>query len=881
MGKGAIYTKNAISDYQSVTILKFILDPNHVICDVKDNDKVPNYDGYLDLINPNGEPLGKLEVQVKTLKKGSIKATYSIKRKLIEYVAKSAQLPVLLIAVDQEHNKAFWEHLSIQRTKDLLIELDQSKKQSATIHFPDVNEVTLNAPYKAWVELANDYKRRIDENENLESSIYELKIDKNTHLLIQLEQLNNLLYQELEFIPIHILIQLYPFRDKHNSRYNNFVLTTYNDKFRALFESIDITGQNKINIIDSDFFKEIEKPQSVIPTVLKKLTSNLIYYIDTPYHQEYIDVRCFDNVSCTCARCQIEIFSFETIDFSIEVKDSKIDELLNKAYGHYKMGRFLNVYRIYKEALKLARNEKKLFSAYLIEYNLTHLASLIEQNYYDDDEAKVIAKELREINISNSYFPTKNTIHREIQEWMLNDYYMKHFHSNISEIKQQLIDHYQNSINNGSGTNSYVNELINQYVQLNQFLQQNTIINDCYKTYHDIVEMVIEGLFASYSVEGERSSKLDSFNDWLLSQIIKYGRTRSIRKLANRYKIKELHYETLNIDHESIKEQILRLFDQFETATKKLDSIDEPNYNYFSIEYKKWLNNALYIVGLVDFDKDYIIRFTDSFLSYYKRNTYRLDTMEIESFLIRKFHYLTYKQQKEMFLMGIREDQLLRSYFLQNFARLCEVEQVAFKLTTKDLNLIVKRPFSQLSNIVSLVHVYRCLSNIGQKNVVQHRILKVLNDSFRLDIWNSAILHDVIPLKDEDLAKAIQILTPNKNIAGQPGNPFGGSRYNGGLDQFINICFDKDIDLTDSKFDGLQDNSSYYKWLLDIDGFDYKDFDPNWLMEYGTEPYLKRFSESSLLKNHIQSLLIDPTVKNKEGLKEVFMDIYVLKSLEK
>lgn len=873
MGRGAIYTQNARSDYQSVTILRLILDSNKVICDVKDNDKVPNYDGYLDLINHNGEPLGKLEVQVKTLKKRYKKPSYSIKRKLIEYVVKSAQLPVLLIAVDQLNKKVFWEHLSIQKTMELLIELDQTNNKSKTIYFPEVNEVTVNAPYSAWVELASDYKRRIDENEKFESIAIEFKIDKNTHLLNQFEQLNEILYRELNFVPLHILIQQYPLRDKHNSTYNSFELITYNNEIKTLFDSVKIINQKNIKIIDNEFFNGIKQPEVLLSNVLKKFTSNLIYYIGTSKNN--IDARCFDSEICNCARCQIENFSFQALDFTIEVKDSKLENLLNNAYGHYRMGHFKKTYQIYKEAHLLAIKEKKQLSEYIINYNLSHLASLIESNYYGDEESKLIAKELREIDLSNSHCLSKDYFHKEMQVWMLNDYYMKHFHLKISELKQQLIDHYYNSINNGIGTNNFVNDLINQYLQLHQFLQLNTIINDCYKTYHDIVEMVIEGLFASYAVEGDRSSRIDSFNDWLLSQILKYGRTRSIRKLVNRYKIKELHYESPNSDYESITEQIIRLFDQSEIVREKLSSIDEPNYDYFRNEYTKWLNNALYIVSLVDFEREYIVRFTDTFLKFYYRNTPRLDTIEIVAFLVRKFQYFTDNQRKEMFLMGIREEQLLNSYFLYNFTSLCEHEQIKFKLSKKEFDSIIQKSFIQPNNIISLIHVYLCLSNLGQKEKLRNRILKDLKDTFSIDLWSSAILHNVVPFNEEDLDRAITMLTPKKNIIGQPANFFGGSRYNSALDQLINICFHLNIDFTESRFDVLRDNSSYYKWLFDIDGFDYENFEPGWLMEYGTKPYLKRFSKSLVLKNHIQSLIRDPKVKNKTGLKEAYMDIFM------
>ena len=56
-------------------------------------------------------------------------------------------------------------------------------------------------------------------------------------------------------------------------------------------------------------------------------------------------------------------------------------------------------------------------------------------------------------------------------------------------------------------------------------------------------------------------------------------------------------------------------------------------------------------------------------------------------------------------------------------------------------------------------------------------------------------------------------------------SPIGGYRYNSGLDQLKNVCFDRNINLTVSRFDALRQNSPYYQWLLDIDGFDFSSFE--------------------------------------------------------
>lgn len=876
------YTTQAKSDSKSISVIEDLLDENFAISHLNKHDKIPNHDGHIDLIDAEGFPIGEIKVQVKTLRKGAKKVSHPVEIETFQYADSVVQIPFVFIVVDQTLKKAYWKEINKSLAQYYIEKYNNAKKKqdSYSIEFETANEIGENPPYDDWNFLVTDLKNNLQELDNLKN-VSTIKINEKSHLIDQLNDLFKVLYSELEFIPLHMLTQQFPIKVKINSRYNNFILHSYNDEFNSLFQSVEIKNQNQILVKNKKFFKGIKNVDEKLNFIFNKLTTNLIYHISIPKESEYFDSQLFNNSKCDCSRCQIEKFSFDKIDFSKDVNDSKIDNLMNKAYAHYKMGHFKNAYQAYKLAESEALTEKKNLKVFIIRYNLIHLASFLEYSYYGDQRSKEIAQELRSINLSNSIFNTKNKYHRELQQWMLNDHYMLHFHSRISELKQQLIDHFQNSKNGGFGTNNYVNDLTNLYIQLHQFLQLNTIINDCYKSFLDIFEMVVEGLFASYAVEGVRSSKIDNLNDWILIQIIKYGRTPSLRKLSNRYKINELRYTNSSEENDSVKELITRLFSQFEIASEKLQSFEEPNYDHFSNNYNRWLNNSLFLVGIIDFEETFIRSFTDTFIAYYKRKTHLLSTTEINAFLVRKFYLFTQEQRKNLFTLGIEDEQLTRSYFLHNFADLSVKQNLTYELSEIESSVFLQKSLDEISNGIAIVQIYRCLSDDGLKNKIREKIVEELKGKFQLEFWSTAVLYNVIQFEDSDLDRAIDSLIPEKNIAGQPANMFGGSRYNGGLDQLINVCFEKEVDLTTSKFDGLRENSLYYQWLLNIDGFNYNDFDPSWLLEYDTKSYLKRFAKSETLKKHVEKLLVNLKEKDKVALKEAYMEIYVLKSWEK
>jgi hypothetical protein len=49
--------------------------------------------------------------------------------------------------------------------------------------------------------------------------------------------------------------------------------------------------------------------------------------------------------------------------------------------------------------------------------------------------------------------------------------------------------------------------------------------------------------------------------------------------------------------------------------------------------------------------------------------------------------------------------------------------------------------------------------------------------------------------------------------------------------------------------------SKYYDWLLNIDDFDYNEFDPEWILAYKTEVYFKRIFSSPNLLTYMASYL--------------------------
>lgn len=213
----AKYSNNAISESKSIALLELILDKSKVITHLSKNDKTPNYDGFIEVIDNEGYPVGKIETQIKTHRENYTSPSFSVELKLLVYARDVAQLPFFLIAVDQKNNKAFWKEISRDSAIQLIDKaLDKSRKQkSISIKFENENEIYHNPPYNIWGAIVEEHKKLIynsgeinkqllvttAELNRLKSEFNERNSNSNyIQMHIFLDTLNNLFYNEFKII---------------------------------------------------------------------------------------------------------------------------------------------------------------------------------------------------------------------------------------------------------------------------------------------------------------------------------------------------------------------------------------------------------------------------------------------------------------------------------------------------------------------------------------------------------------------------------------------------------------------------------------------------------------------------------------------------------
>lgn len=173
----APYSPTDIDESAAIVTLQSRIDKIHVRDHLNKGDKTPNIDGYLEIVDENQVPLGKIDVQVKKIPKGDL--SYPCKRELFEYSEKTT-LPVILICVDIVTDKIFWRHIK----KELLIGKEQQK--SLTLKFSEEDEINDTHFYLAkWMALIKEYQVLLKEGRE-----YKLSLDKMRSLTIPIQGLS-------------------------------------------------------------------------------------------------------------------------------------------------------------------------------------------------------------------------------------------------------------------------------------------------------------------------------------------------------------------------------------------------------------------------------------------------------------------------------------------------------------------------------------------------------------------------------------------------------------------------------------------------------------------------------------------------------------------
>jgi hypothetical protein len=881
--KPAGYSTASISESSSIRTLKSLLDFKKVIAYVSENDKTPNHDGYLELIDFDGVPLGEIKVQVKTLRKKYKKPSYPLKFSILKYVKDVCQIPFLLIAVDNKLEKVFWKHISKELADSYLNNRSRLKKGQKTIsiNFDLDNELKVDEPYDRWLRL-------IDQGSISEGrpKIIRIDVDKSKPFLDQSYLYFKTLYSEIGFIPTNLLAASRPIISSVNGAYyNSFKLKSDNSKFFALLEQTKIGSNGKLKCSSTKLTLGSKGQHEKLKFIIKHLTGNLVEEVS--YDGSSVEIsELVEYEVCECLRCQLERLEFKSLSSNLSATDGSLEELIIRAFTNYKLGNFLWSSEQFIKASELSLIKGKLITHFIIQYNLSKLGRLLRRRMYlGDVSIRNVIPKIESIDLDHLFCGIGNSPLFPVIDWIYKEKFLASAERKIGQYVKKIKLQYDSSLHGGRSSNSDYYLLVNEFGKIDYFLRNNFIIFDQFSEYIALANLFTEGLYASHATTAVDNSSLKGLNNWMLLSFIRYCEPKYLISIFNRYKLTKLTYKPNNEDNH-IAVNILRLF----TGTKdsfRLSKIHfEEKNDEFIESYARNIRSAIVIASQCDFNKKNIQKIATQLCQYVENYAVYNDLKFVQYFIELNHDKLQKAHFKKFIFAGITNSSFHYQYYIESISNSVVKSGQVIEFDDneyKRLKSLVTSKCVQCNkehSLTFLVYIHRMIQNIEQRKEIESLINIELSKQTNFELFGLSVIYDTIPLKESLLIKYVNeakpvIITKGKVRTFNTGSPE--ERYYN-LSFLLNICFKEDVNLNDDVFDPLRGISPYYNWLLDMENFDYFLFDPKWITEYATIYYLKRMFHSKKLEENLKKYLKSIESFHQTEILQTYLNIYVRKT---
>lgn len=789
------------------------------------------------------------------------------------------------------------EYLSEKQINELLFisenknDFGDPKNKTRTIH-PDISDdyPSIQIDYYSDIFYAlSDYKNKMPflqkelSHDSIEEGIFfsdkdDIYINRSIKPLDQLYNYLRIRFDEIKVLPAHLFTKNYPFDRTGNSYRNDFTLKNINGDIVELLKRFEIQQGKLVN----DFKSASSFKKALY--ILKTFSRNNIFNVHGRKREDFLNIRVFykDEPDLTD---KLEQFKFVEVYKAIKYESfDDIDKNLEVGYFFYKIGDLLKSKDYFLKAKELARIDSKEIIELICNHNLYHLGMSIEFRYWRLENRDEIVKELKQINIGATKVPLHNS---KIKEYIVNGSFFTNPQIKLQSLTNEIVDTYQSYLRGGRSSNNFNWEVYYQYELLYQFLNKNYIVYEHYSDYYDIINSLVESIFASYAIKNG-DNRINALDDYTLLHFVLYAKTKDLEKYYKRYYLSEIEYDK----SEESENSIITLFANFlsnnvEELKELLKKLPEQVGDKFWENYTEYFKNFLFLHSILKLSDNHIKTISKVLIDYLNENLYWLSKRPD---YVNKYIYHFFIRQQEPIRPSVIKKVLFLSYKHPDFfsEHLC-LELVGNSLDYKPLIKItdlqlskVILPFiknrlyekkGQLNPHNYIVHI-NVLLNTNQKKELLNYYKQILEKENNHYLFYILVIYDVVDINCRKFLNNYIDSIDLKNKKALKSRSFlrrtSVERYEK-IDNLLNMWFKYDLSLTDKRVKPFEKVNDYYNWLLNLDGFDYDKFDSEWLSEYGTRFYFEHFKKSKTLKGKIKSLL------HKDfdiALKKVYCDIY-------
>ncbi|SKC47475.1 PIN domain-containing protein [Ohtaekwangia koreensis] len=712
-------------------------------------------------------------------------------------------------------------------------------------------------------------------------------IDREKPIIDQLLEYLNFMHQDIEFVPPRILMEHYPFIGNNGIVYYSvFNLKTSNKLLVDELSKVKFSEDGRLLENLQEEFPDIEEADKKVKEIFKYLTRDLIFYLSYTSGTKKVPVRYFDENECHCPICEFRGLNFVKAFAQLNVEPKNIGESTTLAYAHYRIGNYFLAANISELALNVAREKNLATTDFILNYNLSKLSIFLANNYLRNKEIQSLAERLSKTDLLFISRKCDRPNNKELLDYIRGITFYTEAKEKIFELHYKILEQYYESLRGAWSSNSYVWTLKSHYVEILSFINDNRIIYDRFNEFYLLSDRVFEAMLASHAISDESGSKLDAFDEWTMHQMILYGSADKLNKYFSRYRIKEIRY-----DRGKHRITFLGLLDNLLTDQSSLrESFSkhcEKDNRAFWDYYERIFCNAIVLFSKVALDNDLKNEICARIVKFLADEDFihEINTRYIPILLNRVGKCIKTDTLISFFWVTLRKQKYTNESCIEQICELLNSRNEKLKLSTSEFNEVVgslvKRDAQQ--NVISVVEksllvVYTSIESEFFKEAIREIVQVYLSKKFNFRLFYFASIFDVIKFESIDFNVILKSAIPHdgrkeiKYIFGRRGD-----RYED-INDLINLCFKNKVDTSSSTYEPIRNLGEYYRWLLNMDSFDYSKFEPEWIGEYQTKFYFKQIANSVRTKEFLESFLSN---NSNEEIEKLYYSIFIRRKWEK
>lgn len=686
-------------------------------------------------------------------------------------------------------------------------------------------------------------------------------IDRKLHVLDQVHIYHQMVFKEWSFLPLRFFAHHYPYITNNRSDYYNepFTLHTDNEVLYQLLSHIaNINGE--LQLTEPKLAEGVENVQEKVRQLARCLAHNQIRYIQ---FKDGEPIPFFNSRARTFGPeigmlVENEINSF--FDLSA-LPDDNAFRLLQKAQFLSHLGSFKEAADMLFLVADKATNENIHY--YLAHYNLIFVKNYLYPYYYDDGNLYADLKErINKIDIEETFRECSKVPNSEVLRWVHRNLYMSDAILTISNNVANIRDSYH-SRSRGNSLDTKI--MLYTYQQLVKFVTFNNIFSEDNYGLHTVSNLFAEGCLASLACREDLGGKLTFVSDDTLFPICRFVDSRILSGLFVRYGIKKINYHTN--DSGQFTASFIRFLQQHGETLQKFESQQYIKTDFLWERYQRLFCNYLILTGYLEMP-DIEVENTAWALLEVLKGQHRLRPYDLILFL------RIYFDLKGHQISGDLLKSFMSLIFLdRRYTGAALLYVLSEKIIAKGENTAIESGnfFEQLAlqylqpealinsqHLIANIVYYFPLASSAQKITISNAIRTALENRFDPSGYNHMVISDVI--KENELLKVKYNEYIKQRLLPISYNPKGinvgrvqmKSFYQDPvIDQYINYLFKFEMEPEPEIAKSIRGLSSYYEWLLELDDYHYQDFNLEWVTNYLTIHYKRKFNKSQALRDNL------------------------------